>query len=111
MHRMTVIAAIAGLTAGFALADSWSGKLIDANCKSSNNSNSSRSNQDSATCAPTSATRVFAIQTPDGKVYRLDSSGNRKAEEMMKNDPNRTNVTVNGSLQGQTVKVDSLDLR
>lgn len=109
MHRITVIAAIAGLTAGLALAESWSGKLIDANCKASGSS--SQSQNESATCAPTASTKVFAIQTPDGKVYRLDNSGNSKAEEMIKKDPNRTNVTVNGTLEGQMVKVDSLSER
>jgi len=53
---------------------------------------------------------VFAVQTADGKVFRLDNAGNMKAAAALKNDPGKTSVTVSGSLDGQTVKVDSIDL-
>ncbi len=107
MNRIFTIAAIAGISAGLALAESFSGKLIDANCKPSANPSADQS----ATCAPTPSTKVFAIQTPDGKVYRLDNSGNMKAAEKIKSDPTKTDATVNGSLEGQMVKVESIDLR
>jgi hypothetical protein len=104
MNRITKSAMILFASAGLMLAESWSGKLIDANCKPD-------AKDPSATCAPTQSTRVFAVQTADGKVYRLDNSGNAKAAEAVKNDPSKTNVTVSGSLDGQMVKVESIDLR
>jgi hypothetical protein len=94
--------------AALGLADSWSGKLIDANCKPDPNSSSKDS---SPSCAPTPSTRVFAIQTADGKVFRLDNAGNTKAAAALKEDPTKTSVTVSGSLDGQMVKVDSIDLQ
>lgn len=104
MNRITVIGAIVCASAGLALAENWTGKLIDANCKPSSTSEGNQS----ATCAPTSSTKVFAIQTPDGKVYRLDSAGNSKAAEMIKKDPSKTDVSVSGTLDGQMVKVESI---
>jgi len=106
MNRIAKAAIILSAAAGLALAESWSGKLIDANCKPDPDSQKSAS----ASCAPTASTRVFAIQTADGKVYRLDSEGNSKAEAAIKKDPTKTDVTVSGSMQGQMVKVDSIDL-
>jgi hypothetical protein len=103
MNRIMKTAIFFVATAGLVLADSWSGKLIDATCKPDPNSQN-------ASCAPTATTRVFAIQTADGKVYRLDNAGNAKAVETIKNDPTKTTVTVSGSLDGQMVKVDTLDL-
>jgi len=54
---------------------------------------------------------VFAIQTADGKVFRLDNPGNMKAAAALKEDPSKTNVTVSGSLDGQLVKVERIDLQ
>ncbi len=112
MNRMFKGALILFASAGFLLAESWTGKLIDANCSAaSNNSNSSSSSKLPESCTPTPSTKVFAIQTPDGKIYRLDSAGNAKAAEQVKSNPGKTDVTVSGSLNGQMVKVESVELQ
>ena len=55
----------------------------------------------------------FAILA-DGKVYKLDSASNEKAQAAMKNGSFKADhdgdmhATVSGSLQGDTVKVDSI---
>jgi len=110
---MNRIIFIALATAGLSLADSWSGQLVDAKCKQA----AHQSDSDSATsCAPTTLTAVFAIQTPDGKVYKLDDVGNRKAAAVVKDHPLRADdtlgltVTVFGSLDREMIKVDTLDL-
>lgn len=92
------------MAASFMFAENYSGKLIDANCKPD-------PSKKEASCAPTQTTTSFAVETPDGKIYRLDSSGNSKAMAAMKQNPASTTVTVSGSLDGQTLKVESLDLR
>lgn len=113
MNRMFKGALILFASAGFMFAESWTGKLIDANCSAASNSssNSSSSSKLPESCTPTSSTKVFAIQTPDGKIYRLDSSGNSKAVEQVKSNPGKTDVTVSGSLNGQMVKVESIQLQ
>jgi len=108
MNLITKVGIIALATAALGLAESWTGKLIDGNCKQDPNASSKES--PSASCAPTASTKVFAIQTADGKVFRLDNAGNMKAAAALKNDPSKTSVTVSGSLDGQMVKVDSIDL-
>lgn len=111
MKRFMQIALIVCATSTLGLAESWTGTLIDANCKSQASSPASPEHAATSSCAPTASTKDFAVQTPDGKVYKLDRSGNSKAEAAMKSDPTKTNVTVSGSLQGQTLKVDTIDLR
>jgi hypothetical protein len=89
------------------LAENWSGTLIDANCKPANAEAKGLPNS----CAATSTTKVFAIETPDGKVYKLDAAGNAKAAAAVRSNENKTSVTVSGSMDGQMVKVDSIDLK
>lgn len=109
MKRVTTsfIALLATATLG--LAADYSGKLIDANCSAAQNP--SPDSKALAQCAPTSQTKSFAVQTADGKVIKLDSDGNKKAEEALKSDPTKTDVTVSGSMNGQMLKVDSINLR
>jgi hypothetical protein len=107
MNQIMKVGIIALATAALGIAESWTGKLIDATCKQDPNAPKEAV---AASCAPTSSTRVFAVQTADGRVFRLDNAGNMKAAAAMKNDPGQTSVTVSGSLDGQTVKVDSIDL-
>jgi hypothetical protein len=107
MKLFTKIGIILGLTAALGFAESFSGKLIDANCKAP----ADQKDEALSTCAPTRTTTVFAVQTPDGKIYKLDTSGNSKAIAAIKEDPGKTNVSVSGSLDGQTLKVESIEIR
>jgi hypothetical protein len=111
MKMFTKIGAILCLTAVLSFAESFSGKLIDANCKAPADQKDQKDSGALASCAPTRTTTVFSVQTSDGKTYRLDASGNSKAMAAMKQDPDKTNVTVSGSLDGQTLKVESIEIR
>lgn len=104
MRALAKAGILLGMAASFLFAESYSGKLIDANCRPD-------PSKKEASCAPTQTTTSFAVETSDGKIYRLDSSGNSKAMAAMKQNPGSSNVTVSGSLDGQTLKVESLDLR
>jgi len=113
MKHIAKIGLIALATASLGLADSWSGQLVAARCTQEPNASKA---QPLEGCAPTSQTTVFAIQTPDGKLYKLDDVGNRKAAAALKENPLRKDdplglsVTVSGTFDGQTLKVDSLDV-
>jgi len=104
-----------GVFAVMSYAESWTGKLIDAACHDKSQQNPAESKQagDLASCDATASTTSFAIQTSDGKVYKLDASGNAKASTALKGNPdNKTpTATVSGSMDGQTVKVDSISVR
>lgn len=111
MKRVMKAAMILMGSAGLLLAESWTGTLMDATCKPEVNPDGNSKGALPSSCAATSATKVFAIQTADGKIFRLDSAGNTKAAEVVKNsDPTKTStVTISGSLDGQMVKVESID--
>jgi hypothetical protein len=96
------VAALVLLAGTMCFAESWSGRLIDAACHE-------QAQGKAASCVPTSKTTAFGIETGDGKVVKLDSAGNMKATQIMKTTTKPdAEVTVNGSLSGDTVKVDSI---
>jgi hypothetical protein len=98
-----------------AYAESWSGKLVDAAChdRSQQSPADSKQKSDLASCAASASTTSFAIETSDGKVYKLDASGNAKASTALKGNPANKSpmATVSGSMDGQTVKVDSISIQ
>ena len=51
-----------------------------------------------------------AVKTSSGKIYRLDDQGNARIAAALRSDPDRTNVTVSGKIEGQTITVESIDL-
>ena len=98
------------IASALCFADTWTGKLIDATCTDLDKSNIQT--KDAGACALKESTVAFAIQTSDGKIYKLDSSGNAKAAEFLKAGKKKSDidVTIGGSISGQTVKVDSLNV-
>jgi hypothetical protein len=104
-----------GVFAAMGYAENWTGKLIDASChdRSQQNPADSKQKDDIATCAATASTTSFAIETADGKVYKLDAAGNAKASTALKGNPGNKapSAEVSGSMEGQTVKVDSISVR
>ena len=101
-------------TAALALAEDYSGKLIDANCSAAANPQSNSAAKNAAeSCAPTAQTKAFAVETTSGKVIKLDAEGNKKAEQLVKENPTASNVTVSGSMEqnGSMLKVQSINLR
>jgi hypothetical protein len=113
MRSILVVTACAVVFAAVCLAETFKGKLIDASC--------AEQQQSAGTCSPTPSTTAYAIDV-SGKVYRLDADGNTKATEAVKNraerasDPNaiaRTDIraTVKGTLDGGTLKVESIEVQ
>jgi hypothetical protein len=103
MRKMTRIAAMVSLFSAFCFAETWTGKLVDANCHAQNEKKPAP-----AACSPTATTSSFGIETADGKFYQLDSSGNGKAAAAIKADASKDSVTVMGTIEGKTLKVESL---
>ena len=104
-----------GMFAAMGYAENWTGKLIDASChdRSQQNPTDAKQKSDLATGAATASTTSFAIETSDGKVYKLDASGNAKASTALKGNPDNKSATatVSGTMEGQTVKVDSISVK
>ena len=109
MRRILLPMALFGVFAMWALAASFSGKLLDASCYDQQKKADS--------CDATSTTTAFALEV-SGTVYKLDTAGNAKASDAIKNRADRTDPTkpqakeimakVNGTEKGGPISVDSI---
>jgi len=120
MKTLIKLTTLLGLAASLSFADNWTGKLIDASCHDRNappaaapgGAPKAEPGKATESCAPTATTTSFALQTADGKVMKLDASGNSKAAAAVKSDASKAgSVSVSGEMQGQNIKVDSIDFR
>jgi hypothetical protein len=109
------------ITIGFALtllgapaqpSPTISGTLVDADCKA---------DDVAAACPLTPATQAFGVQTPEGKFMKFDNGGNNRALVAVKRflrrkgdiDIDRAGpikASVTGSINGDTLHVDALEL-
>jgi hypothetical protein len=103
------------LTAAFstlALAENYSGKLLDATCYDQQKKASG--------CDATSQSVSFALDV-SGKVYKLDAAGNSQAASAIRNradraDPNKPQskevmAKVTGNEKGGTITVESIEVQ
>ncbi|MBZ5604091.1 MAG: hypothetical protein LAO79_17465 [Acidobacteriia bacterium] len=95
--------------ASLCLAESWNGKLLDAACLE----RQAGSQEKPDACGPSRMTTMFVVQIQDGRMLRLDSTGNAKAAEMMHNatGPRSVTVTVTGTQNGRTLRVETIELQ
>jgi hypothetical protein len=110
MRRILKLGAFCAILSALAVAETWTGRLIDANCADSQKA-----------CDPTSTTTAFAMAVT-GKVYKLDDAGNAKAVEALRNradrskDPtapttNQVAARVSGTLDGDILKVEAIQVQ
>jgi hypothetical protein len=103
------------LGAAFSYAESWTGKVLDAACYDAQKTTIKSQEDLARTCVPTTATTSFAIQTAAGKVYKVDSGNSEFASDVQngtlkKDHDGDIHATVNGKLEGNMIKVDSINL-
>jgi len=117
MKTASRVGIILGFSAVFSFAESWTGKVLDAGCFESQKTTEKKSSESLArTCAPTATTMDFMIQTSDGKVYKVNSSGNAELAKdiqtgvLKKDKDGDIHATVTGSLEDGIVKVDAIQL-
>lgn len=114
MRRILTLGAALLFVSVMAFAETYSGALVDARCAQQ---------QKDAVCSPTAETAAFAIQV-SGKTLKLDADGNKKAAQALKDsasgadrakDPNAAAspvmATVQGTLNGEEIKVDSIEVQ
>ncbi len=98
-----------------AFAADFSGKLIDAAC------NDQKQQTKASSCDANSATTSFALDV-NGKVYKLDTSGNSKASAALKDradrsaDPAKTltatySAKVSGTEKDGTIAVENITVQ
>jgi hypothetical protein len=81
MRKMPLLFALSVGFSTLALAENWSGNLLDASCYDKQKSAES--------CDATSTTTAFALNV-SGTIYKLDPSGNSKASTALKNRADRS---------------------
>jgi hypothetical protein len=101
-----------GITAGFALlsvaafAETWSGTIVDTNCKGKDVASHTRQ------CAMSCAKSGFGLVTADGKFVKFDEAGNAKALAALKASKRDKDLRakVSGTLDDNVIKVESINL-
>ncbi|HSR06926.1 MAG TPA: hypothetical protein VLM42_07240 [Bryobacteraceae bacterium] len=69
-------------------------------------------NQEIRLCSPGTKTKFFAIVQHDGASFKLDSAGNAKSAEIVRNNAKKSGLTVvvAGEKSGNTIQVDAMSL-
>lgn len=113
MRRVLTVLAFSAVFSMLALAENWSGRLLDVACYDQQKKADS--------CDATSKTTAFAIDV-SGMIYKLDGAGNTKASTALKNRADRSTdptkplsqqvmAQVNGTEKGGTITVESIEVR
>src|SRR5437879_1556521 len=122
MRRILTMFAVVAVFTTLALAENWTGKLVDASCADQQKGDQQQGDlQKMATCDPSSATTAFAL-VASGKIFKFDDTGNAKAAEALKsradrstnpNAPPSTTITakVTGTKEGDNLKVESIEVQ
>jgi hypothetical protein len=94
------------LAAGLASAETFSGTVVDVMCKGKDLAGHTRS------CALDCAKSGFGLVQADGKFLKFDESGNARTLSMLKKSSKEKDlkVKVNGTLDGEVIKVQSVEL-
>lgn len=82
----------------------WTGALTDASCKTANAA---------AKCDVSEGTKFFGITTDDGKFVKFDDAGNAKtllALETHRNKGGEKKATITGTMDGDLVKVEAVQI-
>jgi hypothetical protein len=115
---MKKVMILLSITSTLCLAESWTGKLVDATCADQSKDTSpsatgGQSSRDMNACTPKQSTASFAIRTPDGRIIKLDSTGNKLAGDTFKANSKGNKgemvITITGTMTGDTVQVDSVN--
>ena len=93
-------------------AKTYTGTIVDANCSQagdlSSASNKSKAKNDVVKhCQASSSTTSFALVTNDGSFLKLNDDGNSKLASMSYSKKNMK-ATVTGTVEGDTLKVETL---
>jgi len=97
---MLVLAPVLGL------AETWSGTVVDVNCK---NNDLARHTKE---CALKCSKSGYGIVLADGKFIKFDESGNVKALNALKatNKEKDLKAKVAGTMKGDVIEVESIEI-
>jgi hypothetical protein len=107
MKRILMLSGAFSLISIGALAETWTGTLVDVMCKGKDLSSHT------AKCAVSCAKSGYGLVLSDGKFVKFDEGGNAKALAALKSTDKEKDLKakVSGSLDGDMVRVSSIDLQ
>ena len=107
MTRLTKIALSFSLFAGLAVAETWSGTLVDVMCKGRDLANHTKQ------CALKCAKSGFGLVLSDSKFVKFDEAGNSKAVAALKATDKEKDLKakVTGKMEGDLIQVESIDIQ
>lgn len=107
MKRFLTTALAAGVFAAVAMAETFSGTLMDAMCKGKDPVEHTRD------CAIACAKSGFGLVMADGKFLKFDAAGNKTALDVLKKSKKEKDLkaTVTGTLKGDTIQVATVELK
>jgi hypothetical protein len=110
------------LSSALSFAETVSGVLVNSKCYAAEERNVNPTDTETYVdrdgnleiryCRPRAKTKYFAIVTPDGESFELDSIGNAKAAELVRQSGKkaRYDVAVVGGISKHTIQVESISL-
>ena len=107
MKRLFPVAiSILGLSS-LALAETWTGTIVDVMCKGKDLASHT------AKCAVSCSKGGYGLVLSDGKFVKFNETGNAKALAALKATPKEKDIKakVNGTLQDDVIKVDSIEIQ
>lgn len=104
MKRLCLALSLAAVSA---FAGTWNGTVVDVMCKNKDVANHTKE------CALGCAKSGFGLVTSDGRFYKFDETGNSKALAAIKETSKDKDLraTVTGSMDGDVIKVQSIQLQ
>jgi hypothetical protein len=112
MRKIMTVLAVLSVFTGLALAETFTGKLLDAGCYTQQKT--------AKGCEATSATSMYAIDVA-GKVYKLEDSGNKvatavrnsadRAKDPAKPPAGGLQAKVTGAVSGESITVESIEVQ
>jgi hypothetical protein len=104
MRKLLVISAISMVSA---MADTWTGSVVDVMCKGKDLANHTKS------CNVSCAAGGFGLVLSDGKFVKFNETGNAKALAAIKATAKEKDLKakVTGTLDGEVIKVQSIEIQ
>ncbi len=106
-NPMRKLFSILAITGGAAMADTWTGSVVDVMCKGKDLANHTKS------CSVSCAAGGYGLVLSDGKFVKFNETGNSKALAAIKATTKEKDLKakVTGTLDGEVINVTAIEIQ